>query len=65
MKKNSGERTLLASVLLSSPGPLVLGVALFFGRSSTQLDCDWSSDVCSSDLCVMGSVSNTPSGWRS
>jgi divalent metal cation (Fe/Co/Zn/Cd) transporter len=37
MKKNSGERTLLASVLLSSPGPLVLGVALFFGRSSTQL----------------------------
>lgn len=37
MKKNSGERTLLASVLLSSPGPLVLGAALFFGRSSTQL----------------------------
>lgn len=33
----SGERTLLASVLLSSPGPLVLGAALFFGRSSTQL----------------------------
>ena len=37
MKKNSGERTLLASVLLSSPGPLVLGIALFYGRSSTQL----------------------------
>lgn len=33
----SGERTLLASVLLSSPGPLVLGIALIFGRSSTQL----------------------------
>lgn len=37
VKSKSGERTLLASVLLSSPGPLVLGVALFFGRSSTQL----------------------------
>ena len=37
MSQKSGERTLLASVLLSSPGPLVLGVALFFGRSSTQL----------------------------
>lgn len=37
MKQKSGERTLLASVLLSSPGPLVLGIALFFGRSSTQL----------------------------
>lgn len=37
MEKNSGERTLRASVLLSSPGPLVLGVALFYGRSSTQL----------------------------
>ncbi|NMB19556.1 MAG: cation transporter [Firmicutes bacterium] len=37
MKKTSGERTLLASVLLSSPGPLVLGIALFYGRSSTQL----------------------------
>lgn len=37
MKHNSGERTLLASVLLSSPGPLILGVGLFFGRSSTQL----------------------------
>ena len=37
MDKNRGERTLLASVLLSSPGPLVLGIALFFGQSSTQL----------------------------
>jgi divalent metal cation (Fe/Co/Zn/Cd) transporter len=37
MKSKSGERTLLASVLLSAPGPLVLGLALFFGRSSTQL----------------------------
>ena len=37
MKKASGERTLLASVLLSSPGPLVLGAALIYGRSSTQL----------------------------
>ena len=37
MKSKSGERTLLASVLLSSPGPLVVAIALFFGRSSTQL----------------------------
>ena len=37
MKKRSGEKTLLASVMLSSPGPFVLGIALIFGRSSTQL----------------------------
>jgi divalent metal cation (Fe/Co/Zn/Cd) transporter len=37
VKPKSGERTLLTSVLLSSPGPLVVGLALFFGRSSTQL----------------------------
>lgn len=33
----SGERTLLLSVLLSAPGPLVVGLGLFVGRSSTQL----------------------------
>ena len=32
-----GYKTLLASVLLSSPGPLVLGIGLLFGHSSTQL----------------------------
>lgn len=37
MEQKSGERTLLASVVLSSPGPLVLGISLYFGRSSTQL----------------------------
>lgn len=37
MKSTAGERTLLASVLLSSPGPIVLGLALVYGRSSTQL----------------------------
>jgi divalent metal cation (Fe/Co/Zn/Cd) transporter len=37
MKKNSGERTLLASVVLSSPGPIVVGIGLFIGNSSTQL----------------------------
>jgi len=36
MKMKSGERTLLASVLLSSPGPIVVGIGLFLGRSSTQ-----------------------------
>ncbi len=37
MKNKSGERTLLASVVLSSPGPIVVGIGLFLGRSSTQL----------------------------
>ena len=37
MKSKSGQRTLLASVVLSSPGPIVLGIALIFGKSSTQL----------------------------
>jgi divalent metal cation (Fe/Co/Zn/Cd) transporter len=37
MRKKSGERTLLASVVLSSPGPLVVGIGLFLGKSSTQL----------------------------
>lgn len=35
--RRSGQRTLLASVILSAPGPLVVGIGLFFGRSSTQL----------------------------
>ncbi len=34
--KKSGFRTLLMSVLLSAPGPLVLGLGLTVGRSSTQ-----------------------------
>lgn len=37
MKKATGERTLFASVLLSAPGPLVVGIGLLMGRSSTQL----------------------------
>jgi divalent metal cation (Fe/Co/Zn/Cd) transporter len=37
MKPKSGERTLLASVVLSSPGPIVVGAALLLGKSSTQL----------------------------
>lgn len=37
MKSKAGERTLLASVLLSSPGPIVVGLGLLIGRSSTQL----------------------------
>ena len=37
MKRGNGEKTLLASVLLSSPGPIVVGTGLFMGRSSTQL----------------------------
>ena len=36
-KKSSGYKTLLTSVILSSPGPLILGIGLIFGKSSTQL----------------------------
>lgn len=32
-----GSRTLLLSVLMSAPGPLVMGLALLGGRSSTQI----------------------------
>ena len=35
--KKSGARTLLWSVLMSSPGPLVVGLGLLTGRSSTQI----------------------------
>lgn len=38
MKKGKSEsRTLLWSVIMSSPGPLVVGLGLIAGRSSTQL----------------------------
>ena len=38
MKKGKSEsRTLLWSVIMSSPGPLVVGLGLMAGRSSTQL----------------------------
>ena len=33
----SGARTLLLSVLMSAPGPLVVGLGLLAGRSSTQI----------------------------
>lgn len=36
-QQKSGSRTLLWSVLMSSPGPLVVGLGLLAGRSSTQL----------------------------
>ena len=36
-KKRSGSGTLLWSVLMSSPGPLVVGLGLLAGRSSTQI----------------------------
>lgn len=35
--KKSGNRTLLWSVIMSSPGPLVVGLGLMAGRSSTQI----------------------------
>lgn len=36
-KTKSGLRTLLLSVLMSAPGPLVVGLGLLAGRSSTQI----------------------------
>ena len=36
-RKASGSRTLLISVLMSLPGPLVVGLGLLAGRSSTQI----------------------------
>ena len=36
-QKKSGTRTLLWSVILSSPGPLVVGLGLLAGRSATQI----------------------------
>lgn len=35
--RKSGSRTLLLSVLMSAPGPLVVGLGLLAGRSSTQI----------------------------
>lgn len=35
--KKSGFRTLLMSVIMSAPGPLVVGLGLLAGRSSTQI----------------------------
>ena len=35
--EKSGSRTLLLSVLMSLPGPLVVGLGLLVGRSATQL----------------------------
>ena len=36
-QKKSGSRTLMWSVIMSSPGPLVVGLGLMAGRSSTQM----------------------------
>lgn len=36
-QQKSGSRTLLWSVIMSSPGPLVVGLGLLTGKSSTQL----------------------------
>ena len=37
MGNKSGKKTLLMSVIVSSPGPLVVGLGLLVGKSSTQL----------------------------
>ena len=37
MKKKSGKRTMFMSVLMSAPGPLIVGAGLMVGRSTTQL----------------------------
>ena len=35
--KKSGSRTLLMSVIMSAPGPVIIGLGLLVGRSSTQI----------------------------
>ena len=35
--KRSGRKTLIMSIIMSSPGPLVVGLSLIFGNSTTQL----------------------------
>ena len=35
--KKSGKNTLLMSVIMSSPGPIIVGLGLLAGKSSTQL----------------------------
>lgn len=35
--QKSGSRTLLMSVVMSAPGPLIVGIGMVMGRSSTQL----------------------------
>lgn len=37
MKNKSGKMTLLWSVIMSSPGPLIVGLGLIIGKSSTQI----------------------------
>jgi len=36
-QKKSGSKTLLWSVIMSAPGPLIIGLGLFVGHSSTQI----------------------------
>src|SRR2546430_9434240 len=52
----------MASTLLNMPGHVIrecMQVLFFFSsrRRHTRFDCDWSSDVCSSDLDTLVSVS--------
>ena len=37
LEKKSGAKTLLWSVIMSSPGPLVVGLGLLAGSSATQI----------------------------
>ena len=37
MNKKSGKKTLLMSVIMSSPGPLIIGLGLLVGQSTTQI----------------------------
>ena len=37
MQNKSEKKTLLMSVLMSAPGPLIIGFGLLLGKSSTQI----------------------------
>src|SRR2546430_10156664 len=49
----------------SSPNPERLDGRFFFSsrRRHTRFDCDWSSDVCSSDLAGLGPWAGFVAGW--
>src|SRR5256886_6854790 len=55
------DKTALIFGQMTEPPGSRLRVGLFFfssRRRHTRFDCDWSSDVCSSDLCLTANASN-------
>jgi len=64
VKGKAGERTLLASLMLSAPGPIVLGAALLAGRSATQLADFIRRTAELGAIVVSWAVYRTIAGWK-